>query len=257
MTTDEALVSPDLYLSITAEHYMREHLFDSPALIAHVCQHFHPEVNADHVERWRTQYSSIARPGDRTGMTVHPAEREAVAGVLGAASSHGLDNRETIRRVCRETLRVLPSVYAAEQLATRASHGSVKVPWSVEEDAQLLNGRDVRGESVDASRRARLRKLLGYRKSIALPSGALPDPAADDTADAADDAGHAAAAFDLPSEPPLLTMNVAEGVSVAVDQSATVVTVTAGHESVLLTADEAKKLADALGIVARVTEVTA
>lgn len=257
MTTDEALVSPDLYLAITAEHYMREHLFDSPALIAHVCSHFHPEVNADHVERWRIQYSSIARPGDRTGMTVHPAEREAVSAVLDDAEARGSDNREIIRRVCQETLRVLPSVGAAEQLATRVTVGNVKVAWSAEEDAQLLNGREVRGESVDMSRRTRLRKLLGYRQSIAVPAGALPAPADTHTEDAEGATVHASAAFDLPSEPPLLTMNVAEGVTVAVDQSATAVTVAAGHESILLSADEAKKLMEALSIVARVTEVPA
>lgn len=254
MTTDEALVSPDLYLSITAEHYMREHLFDSPALIAHVCSHFHPEVRAEHVERWRTQYSSVARSGDRTGMTVHRSEREAVSRVLDDATSRGLDHRETIRLVCRKTLRVLPSVGAAEQLATRMTAGNVKVAWSAEEDAQLLNGRDVRGESVDMSRRTRLRKLLGYRQSIAVQADALPVEGAADATDSVDTTALATATFDLPSEPPLLTMNVAEGVTVAVNQSATAVTVTAGHESILLSDAEAKKLADALNMLGRLTE---
>lgn len=245
MTTDEALVSPALYLSITAEHYMREHLFDSPALIAHVCSHFHPDVSPEDVEQWRTQYLSVARPGDRTGMTVHRSEREAVSGALDDANSRDLDHRETIRLVCRKTLRVLPSVGAAEDLATRVTVGNVKVAWSAEEDAQLLNGRDVRGESVDMSRRTRLRKLLGYRQSLTVP---LVAPVAGQDVEAPP------AAPEPPAEPPMLTMNVAEGVTVAVNQSATAVTVTAGHESILLSDAEAKKLADALNMLGRLTE---
>lgn len=254
MTTDDLFVPPSQYLSITAEYYMREHLFDSPALIAHVCSHFHPDVSPEDVEQWRAHYSSVARPGDRTGMTVHRSEREAVSEVLDDATSSGLSNRETIGLVSRKTFRVLPSVGAAEALATRVTVGNVKVAWSAEEDAQLLNGREVRGESVDMSRRTRLRKLLGYRQSIAVPAGALPAPADTHTEDAEGATVHASAAFDLPSEPPLLTMNVAEGVTVAVDQSATAVTVAAGHESILLSAAEAKKLADALNMLGRLTE---
>lgn len=251
MTTDDLFVSPSLYLSITAEHYMREHLFDSPALIAHVCSHFHPDVSSEDVEQWRAHYLSVARPGDRTGMTVHRSEREAVSAVLDDATSSGLSNRETIGLVSRKTFRVLPSVGAAEALATRVTVGNVKVAWSAEEDAQLLNGREVRGESVDMSRRTRLRKLLGYRQSIAVPAGALPAPADTHTEDAT---AHAPAAPEPPAAPPMLTMNVAEGVTVAVNQSATAVTVTAGHESILLSDAEAKKLADALNMLGRLTE---
>lgn len=219
--TSTTLVSPDLYLSITAGEYLREHLFEPAALIAGICKHFHPEVTAENVTAWRQHYRSTAHPGDRAGLTVHQEERDALFNVLAEAEAAGDTRRQILAAASQTTLRAIPSLGAAETMATYSSKGAKLRYWSAQEDARLLAGERVRSGDLDYARRGKLVRMLDYA-GLAAEAAATrldetpgPAPVSDEIADVE-------VVAEAPETGPrlLVDMRVAGGISLQVEADA-------------------------------------